>query len=118
VQAAKAAWTDLAAIIADYNSRPDKQTLLGKVLDALGALQAHILTLMKDVHLGSERDQKTVQAALLLIVTTLAYFVAELAPRSGRVFVQSTLARTSPAQFKEQYNRIMSEGGRAELALE
>jgi hypothetical protein len=119
VVAAKALWTDISTAIAAYNAAPaaSKTTALGKVETAIGALLQSLPSIVS--LLGGSSLSGVVSAALDLIEATLGSIDAQIGgtPPVTAMGAKPQKAALSPADFKKQFNSIVTNGGFAQYAL-
>lgn len=119
--AASAALSDVQSAVTAYNAAPaaSKATKLGEVVTALSAAQTQLKNFLADAHVKSSSAQATIQAAVLLISTTLASIEASISPNPtpAQVMAKASIKKVSASDFKKSYNQIVTSGGFGKHAL-
>jgi hypothetical protein len=134
----QSAWGGLQAAVNDYNAAPSasKQTMMGKVLEALDAVQSELAKTASALGVGGTVALKAAEAALLLITSTLAAIESQLAPQAApstaafhanhasahsvssvSVTGMPVAVSGKPADFVKTFNKIMDQAGRTDLHL-
>lgn len=116
----KAAWSDVTASVATYDSAPadQKNTVAQKVSLALTVVAQEIQGFWSDLNIPDAKMSQTVAGLLGLVVSTIAGFLASLpappapaqAPRLRKALAVQP-KRLSVKEFKKQFNAILAANG-------
>lgn len=108
---------DLQAAVNSYEQvKGTDSSALTKVTQAIGVIEGDLGVLEQDAHIKDSKAQTTVEAALLLIQTTLGSIEAGLTPTSS-VQAKKAAQKLTVKSFKHSYNGIVSQGGYPEHEL-
>lgn len=116
---AKAAFADLQADVTSYNDAPaaSKATLLGQVSTALSIVQGSVQKFWTDLGLPDGNIATIVSGVLGVILSTLAYYQAQL-PATSSIPVHNpykplpfTAQKRTPKQMRADINKILAPAG-------
>lgn len=122
IQAVKAAFADLAAIVAQYNAAPaaNKASLVGKISTAISAVMAELQQFWNDANLPNSPLAATIEGVLQIILSTLGAFlpllgakVVALPAKYGAKSVKFSPAKRTQKQFKADVNAVFVKYGYA-----
>lgn len=111
-----AAFDDITAAVTAYLNAPasGKATLLGAISTALQVAENELQTFWADLNIPDPKLLAIIQAALVVIISTIQGYIASLPPapvpagmRSPSKRLAVTPKRRTPAQFKADFNKVL-----------